>query len=176
MAEGPFEKVARRFDPFQAWDAPANREGINTSIRGFLCPSHPFFDASHKPAYGYYVGMTGLGADAVDLPLESPHAGFFGYVRRLRTGPNLPDPLPRGTGYIMLATETMIDNGPWAAGDRSTLRGVDSGSRPYIGYERPFGGMHQGGANVLTVDGAVRFVGERADPSVLENLATLSDW
>jgi prepilin-type processing-associated H-X9-DG protein len=173
---GPFEKVARHFDPFQPWDAPANRDGINTSIRVFLCPSHPDFDPDHKPAYGYYVGITGLGADAVDLPLSSPRAGFFGYVRRLRTGPNLVNPLPRGAGYTMLATETMVDNGPWAAGDRSTLRGVDPLSRPYIGYDRPFGGMHPGGANVMTVDGAVRFITEQADLGILENLATLSEW
>jgi prepilin-type processing-associated H-X9-DG protein len=172
-AESPLEKLAGRFDPRAAWDAPANRDGVNTSVRGFLCPSHPFFDAGHKPAYGYYVGITGLGADAVELPLGAPHAGFFGYVRRLRSGMNLPSPFPRGTSNLMLAAETMLDNGPWAAGDRSTLRGVDSGSQPYIGFERPFGGMHQGGANVLMVDGSVEFTTDRIDPRVVEQMATL---
>ncbi len=174
--EGPFEKLAQKFEPRLAWDAPANRDGVDTLVRGYLCPSHPSFEGNHKPAYGYYVGSTGFGAGAVELPLASPHAGFFGYTRRLRTGLALPDPLPRGTGYIMLATETMIDNGPWAAGDRSTLRDVDPTQRPYLGYNRPFGGMHPGGANVLTVDGAVRFVADRAVPSVLEQMATLSDF
>ncbi len=175
LPQGRFERLAGQLEPRLPWDAPANRDAVNTSIRGLLCPAHPSFEADRKPALGYYVGITGLGADAVELPLESPRAGFFGYVRRLRTGQDLPNPLPRGTGFIMLATETMIDNGPWAAGDRSTLRGLDLSQRPYLGYERPFGGMHHGGANVLTVDGAVRFHTDRTDPDVLERLATLSE-
>src|SRR5439155_259904 len=40
QAEGPFEKLYRKFDPRMGWEAPANRDGANTTIRGFLCPSH----------------------------------------------------------------------------------------------------------------------------------------
>jgi prepilin-type processing-associated H-X9-DG protein len=164
---GPFETLYQKFEPRLGWDAPANRGGVNTTMRGFLCPSHPFYDPEQRPARSHYVGITGTGEEAVELPMESPGAGFFGYTRRLRT-------IAKGTGYVSLLSETMTDNGPWAAGDRSTLRGFEPKRKPYLGYERPFGGMHPGGANLLTVDGAVRFYTDRTAPAVLEGLATLA--
>ncbi len=173
--EGPFERLARKFDESAPWESAANQEGRDTPVRGFLCPGHPEFDADHRPAYSYYVGVTGRGADAVELPTGHPDAGFFGYERRLRSGEGLPNPFPKGLSYTLLATETAEDNGPWAAGDQSTLRGVDPSRRPPVGVGRPLGGMHPGGANLLMVDGAVQWYNERSRPSVLEEMARLSE-
>jgi prepilin-type processing-associated H-X9-DG protein len=169
----PYEELAGTFDPRQPWRAPANAEGANTSIRTFLCPSHPDFDPAARPALSYYVGSTGVGADAVELPAGAPGAGFLGYERRLRTAEGLPNPLPRGQAYTLLATETMMDNGPWVAGDRSTLRGFDPTQRPYVGHDRPFGGMHPGGVNLLMVDGSVVFFTDRGEETLLETWAML---
>jgi hypothetical protein len=171
---GPYHRLARSFDTSQGWRGPGNREGTETTIRGFLCPSHPNYEPNQRPAVSHYVGITGIGVDAVEVSLSSPRAGFFGYERRLRSGPNLPNPLPKGQSYTLLATETMMDNGPWIAGNRSTLRGIEPTSRPYVGYKRPFGGMHPGGANLLLVDSAVEFFSERGNPQILERMASLT--
>jgi hypothetical protein len=173
-AEYAYESLARTFDPRQAWRASANAEGADTSIREFLCPSHPKFDAAVRPALSYYVGSTGIDPAAVELPRDAPRAGFFGYERRLRGGVNLPDPLPRGQGYTLLATETMEHNGPWVAGNRSTLRGFNPAEQPYVGYGHQFGGLHPGGVNLLMVDTSVIFFSEHGQDHVLEEKAVLS--
>ena len=165
---GPFEKVSRQFNPLLAWDAPENRAGFRTPMRGFICPSQAVSDEQLQMRITSYVGITGVGEDAVELPPESPDAGLFGYMRRVRH-------IPMGAGYVAILTETGIANGPWAAGDRSTLRGFDPTRKPYVGYERPFGGLHPKGANLLTVDGAVTLYTPQTNPSVLENLAVLEE-
>ena len=63
----------------------------------------------------------------------------------------------------------------WAAGGTPTLRSIDSAQQPYIGYERPFGGMHPEGVNLLMVDGSVSFFMTRGNPHLLEEKATIED-
>jgi len=169
-SQGRFAALFEKFDRERAWDDSVNREGINTSVRAFLCASHPHFDPQHRPALTSYVGIAGVGADAVELPLESRQAGFFGYERRLRR-----KDLVTGESYTLLATETTLDNGPWAAGGWPTVRGLDPATRPYIGVGRPFGGLHPGGANLLMADASVRFFTTKGSPELLESLATLAD-
>jgi prepilin-type processing-associated H-X9-DG protein len=172
--QGPYFKLRASFETREGWRGPGNEQGANRTMRGFLCPSHPFYEPGVKPAVSHYVGITGVGEDAVELSATSPDVGFFGYERRLRSGRELPDPIPKGQSYTLLAAETMLENGPWVAADRSTLRGVDPSTRPYVGYRRPFGGMHPGGVNLLMVDGAVEFYSERGNPVILENRARLT--
>lgn len=58
----------------------------------------------------------------------------------------------------MTVVETTQDNGPWLAGGPPTVRGLDPSVESYIGYGRPFGGLHRDGLNVLWADGSVRIV------------------
>ncbi|HXG13061.1 MAG TPA: DUF1559 domain-containing protein [Gemmataceae bacterium] len=152
-----------------AWDAPANAEAVNTPIRWFLCRSDLATPASHRPALTSYVGIAGVGADAPELPADSPRAGVFGYDRRTSR-----ENITAGISHTMLATETAQDNGPWAAGGPATVRGVVPGQQPYIGFGRPFGGCHPGGLNVLFVDGHVEFIKDTIGARQFEALATLA--
>jgi len=83
----------------------------------------------------------------------------------------------------MAVAETSDLERPWTSGGRATVRGLDPSRQPYLGRGRQFGGIHPGGANVLFVDGSVRFVRETVDAKVFEALATVaggeelpSDW
>jgi hypothetical protein len=146
--------VFDQLDPTQAYDSGPNRAALDVAIRCFRCPAHP--DRGEPSARGWteYVGITGLGVDSAALPADATDAGFFGYDRVLRI-----EDITAGTGYTIMALETTVDNGPWVAAGRSTLRGVDPGEEHYIGPGRPFGGCHLGGTPVLYVDGSVHFLG-----------------
>src|SRR5262249_54567204 len=147
-----FDALYARFDPHQPWDAAANAEAAGTAVHLFLCPSHPRYDAGVKSAPTYYVGSAGVGADAAYLPEGAARAGFFGYERRLHVERKPgSDELPAGTSHTLMVAETTRDNGPWAAGDRSTVRPLDPSDTPYVGPDRQFGGFHPGGANLLMV-------------------------
>jgi prepilin-type processing-associated H-X9-DG protein len=160
------------YTPFQTdrpWDAPENEQGLDTFMRIYQCPAHPQFNPRRSRALGHYVGISGIGADAAELSLDSPYAGFFGYERRLTR-----EEVVRGQSYTLLATETMVHNGPWAAGGPPTLRGLVPQQRPWIGQQRPFGGLHPDGANLLMVDGSVTFFSNRGSDRVLQEMATVS--
>jgi hypothetical protein len=163
-----YETAAGRLDLTKPWNATENRDAVNTLIPLFLCPSHPAYSQNEHPAPTHYVGITGLGADAATLPLESPRAGFFGYDRRITR-----DDLKAGATYTLCATETTLDNGPWAAAGWPTLRPVDPDTQPYLGIGRPFGGCHPGVVNLLMADSRVQFFrtdGAAADFAVLATL------
>ena len=176
---GKYQALAGRFDPRLPWDAEVNLEPAGTRIDLFTCPSSPREDLNLKPAPTDYPGIAGIGADAAFLPRRSPRAGFFGYERVLRMGRAAGrNDLPAGTSHTMLDAETTRDVGPWAAGDRSTVRSLDPSDLPYVGVGRQFGGLHPGGANLLKVDASVDFFSDRGDPEVFDRLAVLGkgDW
>jgi prepilin-type processing-associated H-X9-DG protein len=161
--------LSAKLDPKQPWDAPANAEALDTPLSVFLCRAHPHFEPRPHPGLTHYVGLTGVGPDAARLPTDSPRAGVFGYDRVVRR-----QDVTAGISFTMLATETAVDNGPWLAGGRPTLRELAPDETHYIGPGRPFGGLHPGGANVLWVDASVRWVGEGVSPEDFRAQATLS--
>jgi hypothetical protein len=176
---GKYQALYDRFDLRQPWDAEANREPAGTRLELFVCPSHPRSDRNLKPAPTDYPGIAGIGADAAFLPKDSPRAGFFGYERVLhveRVGET--NDLPAGTSHTMLGVETARDNGPWAAGGRSTVRPLTPSDLPYVGVGGQFGGLHPGGANLLKVDASVEFFSDSGDAEPFERLAVLGggDW
>src|SRR5262249_21909360 len=65
-----FETVTGRLDLAKPWNAPENRDAVDTLIPLFLCPSHPAYSQNEHPAPTHYVGITGLGPDSATLPLE----------------------------------------------------------------------------------------------------------
>jgi prepilin-type processing-associated H-X9-DG protein len=172
---GAFGALYERFDLRQPWEAPANLSAADTTVQLYLCPAHPDYDAERKPALTYYVGIAGVGAEAAFLPKGSPMAGFFGYERQLRIDRREGDDLPAGAARTMMCAETAQRNGPWVAGDGSTVRPLNPADTPYIGLGRQFGGFHPGGANLLMVDGHVEFFAEGGNPRVFEKLSVVSD-
>jgi hypothetical protein len=169
----PWKPLADRLDFDRPWNDPVNLPVDKTNVPRFLCPGHPHFDPRGSPGLTHYVGIAGLGDDAASLPADNRRAGFFGYDRRIGL-----DDITAGTGNTFLATETTIDNGPWAAGGPPTVRGVDPDETQYIGPGRPFGGCHrEGRLELLTaayVDGSVRFISAAIKPDIFRNSSRIS--
>ncbi len=116
-----------------------------------------------------YVGIAGLGFDSPTLPVGHRRAGIFGDDRRV-TSADLKD----GTSTTMMLVESGSLHGPWLAGGRATVRGLDPFRQPYLGADRQFGGSHGEGANVLFADGSARFVAASVDPRIFEALSTIA--
>ncbi len=115
------------------------------------------------------VGMAGIGIDAAELQISNPRVGVFGYDRKTR----LAD-ISDGAAYTMMVIGTNKDIGPWAAGGSSTVRGIDTQDKPFIGPNRQFGGLFRGGTYILMADGSVRWIKESIDSSTFEALATIA--
>jgi prepilin-type processing-associated H-X9-DG protein len=141
------------------------RENVSEWV---TCPDDPGY-RSRKAFPLTYVGMAGVGVDAPVLPLKHPRAGIFGFDRVTR-----PEDITDGTATTMAVIETTLGHGPLSAGGFSSVRGVDTTTRPYIGRNRPFGGYHAGGANVAFADGSVRFVRDTIAPNIFEAVATIA--
>lgn len=163
-----WQELFDRIDRRAAWDAEANLAVVGIRLRWCRCPSDDHKLDHSQPVLTDYIGIAGIGRDAATLPVEAPRAGLFGYERHTSRRD-----IHGGISNTMAVTETAWENGPWAAGGPATLRGVEPESRPYIGYGRPFGGLHPKGINVLFVDNSVRFVRQSIQPETFEQLATI---
>jgi prepilin-type processing-associated H-X9-DG protein len=171
------DKLYEMIDQQQPWDTPRNREAVNRTVKIYLCPQGDDRNSENCPV-SHYVGMAGVGADAATLPTDSARAGVFGYERTVKIS-NIKD----GTSTTILAIESFVENGPWAAGGFATVRGIDPSQQPYIGIDRPFGRMHAdrswfgtmpSSANTAFVDGSVRSLEHNINASVFEALATIA--
>jgi prepilin-type processing-associated H-X9-DG protein len=175
----PFmDQLGLDLDRTKAWDAEGNREpkgrGIEEppfilgDLQVLLCPGNPARGEPGLPGVTHYVGVAGLGKEAASKGLGYTEAGFFGYNRGL----TLHD-LPGGQAQALMAIETTWSNGPWTAGGRPTVRGLDTAGPAYIGRGGQFGGSHRGGAVAVFADGSVRFIKDSIERRTLEGLVTL---
>lgn len=160
------QNLYERIDRKAGWNALVNRQAVETPIRLLVCPSRS--DVGQRPYFTSYVGIAGVGENAVSLPARDPDTGVFGYDRATTL-----EEVTRGTSQTMMVTESEAANGPWAAGGPPTVRALVPALEPYVGPGRPFGGLHPGGLNVLFVDGSVRFVEASIDPKLFEAMARI---
>jgi prepilin-type processing-associated H-X9-DG protein len=160
-----------RFEEDEPWDKSTNIYPSNRPIRNssFCCPSNPKTTAPNLPGPTHYVGIAGVGTDAPTLPKGHPRVGVFGYDRATRFA-DIKD----GLSLTMMVAETTESIGPWTAGGRPTVRGLDLARQPYIGPGHQFGGCHRGGVMVAFADGSVRFLSCSIDSKVFEAISTIA--
>lgn len=169
-------------DKTAAWDADENREprysipkdNNRVEVIGQLgwltCPSNPSRAETGTPGLTHYTGVAGVGEDAAFLPRDDPKAGVFGPDWKTRL-----EDIKDGLSTTLLVVETVTENGPWTAGGRATVRGLEPSRTPYLGRHGQFGSRHQGAVtNAVFVDASVRCLGARIDPKVFEALATIA--
>lgn len=163
------QRVYSRMALDQPWDAEGNLFAASLSCGVFQCP-RVFSPRSSAPYFPTtYLGLTGLGADAAELPVEDARAGFFGYDRTL----GLKEVGGRASTLLAVA-ETSKLSGAWTAGGSPTARGLLPESSPYVGEDGQFGGLHQQSMVALYVDGSVRPFRDTIPQKVYEALVTLS--
>jgi prepilin-type processing-associated H-X9-DG protein len=156
-------------DRNKPWDAEENLRLSYPQMPWYICPAVPTVTGAGGLTLTSYVGATGVGVDAADLPSGDPRAGVFGYDRRTARRE-----VTDGEDTTVAVIETAERNGPWTAGGPPTARGLDTGRQPYMGRGWQFGGTHTGGANALFVDGSARFIRDSASPETLAALFTVS--
>jgi hypothetical protein len=168
-----WKSLADRLDYGRPWDDPANLPAVRTNVPRFLCPSCPHLDPRANPGLTHYVGIAGVDPDAPSLPAGHPRAGFFGYDRLLK-----PADLTAGAGNTLMTAETTADNGPWAAGVPSTVRGVDPDAAVYIGPGHAFGGCHRDGTVDLLqaafADAHVEVIKATVSPQIFRDRARIA--
>jgi hypothetical protein len=171
--KSPLTTLAAQLDLRRPWDDAANLPAVRTNVRAFRCPSHGLVAEPGHPALTDYIGIAGVGENAASLPVTDAAAGFFGYERSI----GLKD-LRAGASWTLIAAETPLDNGPWAAGGRPTVRGLGAEEVNFIGPGREFGGCHRDGATDLLMaayaDGSARIVTSAINPKVFRNSARLA--
>jgi prepilin-type processing-associated H-X9-DG protein len=161
--------IYARLDKEKSWDAEENQFATELRLAYLRCPGYPEGSSDGLLAPTHYVGISGIGGDAIELPRKDPRAGIFGYDRPVK-----PTELKRGTSETVMVVETSQASGAWTAAGSSTTRGVVPDRTPYFGVNGQFGGNHRDGANVAFADGSVRFVEQTIDPKLWEAMATLS--
>lgn len=159
---------------------PARYErAVELSPRFFHCPAGPEPRMPGKPGVTHYVGIAGVGSDAAERYAGCLGNGVFGYDRVIR----LKD-ITDGTANTLAVAETTLDNGPWTAGGRPTVRALDPlADGPYVGPGGQFSAAHTSGritlspagvTNAAMADGAVRSLSQNIDRQVIEALATIA--
>jgi Protein of unknown function (DUF1559) len=164
-----FESLSGEVVRDKAWDDPANAKAAATPVRLYQAPAAPNYDPLGS-AVTHFVGIGGVGADAVSLSRDDARAGMFGHDRGVR-----PSEVTRGLSYTLLVLDTAHDNGPWIAGDFPTARGIDADAERLIGSGAPFGGINPGFAQALWADGSVRAMRDGTPGKVLRGHATFRE-
>ena len=151
------------------WDDEENLKVARKSrMPWYLCPANPLQEINDL-ALSHYVGVAGLGSNALHLPLDDSQAGIFGYERAIKF-----EDIKDGLANTLMAIETMRDNGPWIAGGHPTSRGLVGNSQPYLGRGNQFGGAHKGITVTLFADGSARAIRDSIDARTLQAMATIA--
>lgn len=145
----------------EGFTSETNQPLLETPIVTYMSPGY-----SPDGFSTHYVGIGGLTADGPTAKLPSEIAGFFGYDRKTRMR-DVTD----GISNTVVVAESNGLSGPWGQGGPATV--VPFTQQPYINGPDGVGGPFRGGCHFLMGDGAVRFVSENIDPSVVEKLATI---
>jgi prepilin-type processing-associated H-X9-DG protein len=151
-----------------AWDHGSNAAVARRPFREVICPG-ALETPGEGPPVTNYVGLTGLGPDSGNLPVDSSSAGLFRF--------DAPTPLNAvsdGTGSTVGVVETTIALGTWLAGGPPTLRAVNPDTAPYFGPARPFGGCHPERTQFAMADGSVRTTGPAISPHIFEAMTTIA--
>jgi hypothetical protein len=164
-----FEELGRQLDPTKAWDDPGNARIGRTPVRVFQCPAHAPLPPGNSPGFTSYVGLAGIGADALSLPRSSERAGMFGFDRGVK-----PEDFVSGMSLTLAASERADLDRKWIAAGLDTCLGLDPRETRYLGPGRPLGGLHPEGAFALYADTRVAWLGDAIDPATLRSQATLS--
>jgi hypothetical protein len=154
----------------KAWDDEMNRFAAILPIRVFQCPLQMDYRPESTLFPTSYIGMTGLGSDAVSVRADDPRAGIFGDQRKLSL--EMLEPLG-GTGSRLMILETTRLRDSWISGGPATARGLEFDGEPIIGNGRQFGELGRDGAYGCFADGSVRFIASSIDADLLKRMATL---
>jgi uncharacterized protein DUF1559 len=154
----------------RAWDDEMNRFAAILDIPVFQCPLQLDYRPESTLFPASYVGVAGVGPDAVSLPVDDARAGIFGYDRKLSL--EMLQELG-GTDSRLMILETTQLRDSWISGGPATARGLEFDGESVIGKGGQFGELGRDGAYGSFADGSVRFIASSIDADLLKRIATL---
>lgn len=154
--------------PSTEWSDPANDPFVRRQIPDFLNPDVSEIVGSDRRPVTHFVGMTGVGPDAAELPFGHPRAGMFGYSRRVTQ-----DDLVDGAANTWMVAGVTRHLGSWAAAGNSTLRGLTQ--EPYVNGPDGLGTGQAESMLILLADGSVKTVSRNMEPGLLRRMAAIGD-
>ena len=152
-----------KLDKKKAWDEEPNLSVAKEKVVQYQCMSE--FRLTSPKGFGlsHFAGCLGV-VDANGKVIKGKEGIFApGKPCRIRD-------VRDGTSNTIWIGQIKTGLGPWIAGGKGTARGVVKGKG--LNTEGGFGSQHEGGAFVLFTDGAVRFLSENVDQTVLEALSS----
>ncbi len=147
------------------WNSPQNRAVAQRPLEEVLNPALPQRTTEAGFPVTHYVGVGGMGADAVQPQADPRRIGVFGFGRTLK-----PEEITDGLSHTIAIAGVDRGLGPWASGGSATVRPFTQ--PPYVNGPDGFGTGQPDGMFVGMADGSVRFISKNVDPRVLEMLAT----
>ena len=172
------DRLAKQLQKELGWEAPEHRQLLEVGFQPFHCPSSMSREEARKDNRTHYISIAGVGEDAASLAKDDPNRGVFNYEFTTRF-----DDMKDGTSVTLLLAETSLDNGPWLAAGRPTVRGYVTDVEPLVGVRGQFGGFHEphwfpgsspGGVNVCFADSSVRTLLPTISPRVFRALCTIA--
>lgn len=147
------------------WNSPLNKTVVQRPLEEVLNPAIPQRVTEAGFPVTHYVGVGGLGEDAVQPQADQRRIGVFGFGRTLK-----PAEITDGLSHTIAIAGVNSGLGPWASGGSATVRPLTQ--PPYVNGPDGFGTGQPDGMFVGMADGSVRFISKDVDPRVLEMLAT----
>lgn len=152
----------------QGWDAPVNDEFVRRKFPEFDNPLIAAKTGDDGYPTTHFVGVSGVGSDAADLPSTHPRAGIFSTNRKTRSA-DVSD----GLSNTMLVAGVETQLGSWARPGTATIRSFQR--EPYLHGPDGFGTGEADGMLVLMADGSVKRLSAQTDPAVVRQLAAMAD-
>lgn len=150
------------------WNDPANEPFVGRRVATYLNPQVVDVVGEDRRPATHFVGVAGVGRDAVDLPPGHPRAGMFGTQRQV-TIDNLRD----GQTNTLMVLGVDAQLGSWADPGRATVRALTQ--PPYLHGPDGFGGGPDQPLPALMADGSVRKFAADTAPRLLRRLAAIQD-
>lgn len=152
------------------WAEPTQRTEIRPlgTLRLIGCPSAGRRQEVLGISVTHYVGMAGMGLKSPEFDLDQPGSGVWGYDRQTKI-----NDVAGGLSKTISIIETSLDPGPWLAGGRSTVRGLDIDAADCLGPGRQFGGLHSS-CPAAMLDGSVRHLANQTDGATLAAMVTIA--
>ena len=151
----------------RAWNDPINDRFVRRALPQFQNPDVRQQAGEDGYPATHFVGVTGVGSDAAQLPVDHSRAGIFGDDRRTKM-----EDIRDGASNTMLIAGAQQQLGSWAS-----VRGATRAftREPYVNGPDGFGTGHADSMLVLMADGSVQTVNRKTSPSIVRRMAAMAD-